>query len=203
VAVYSEAESPRALDAILLKAPQVLAIDPQFAKTARGAAIVARIRTDARLNDIDLRVLIEDETNLPLVFSKHVTSIGSVLLESTRPLDRAGTRQAVRFPMGRRRVLVNGEEGELVDLSMTGAQVLTSVRMGPGNTLRIALPDDGPEVRCQGSVAWSVAVPTSAGVQYRGGIAFTNADSAQLESFCTRHGGSPDHIFGNPDQKTT
>ncbi len=63
------------------------------------------------------------------------------LHEASRPLDRAGTRQAVRFAMHRRVIFVNGEGGHLIDLSVSGAQVQVQSRLRPSQVVRMILPD--------------------------------------------------------------
>ncbi len=44
VALFSDAEALRALDAVLGQAPRVLALDRAFAATARGAALVRQVK---------------------------------------------------------------------------------------------------------------------------------------------------------------
>ncbi len=155
-----------------------------------------RLRTDPSLSGIELRVLIEDETMVPLTLSQAVTSPQDALLQTSRPLDRAGTRQAARFSMGRRVVVVNGEHSHLVDLSVTGAQVHVSIRLNPTQSVRITLFDESTEIRCQGTVAWSVAVPSGAAIQYRAGVQFINPDSTRLSAFCVQYGRPSNPILG-------
>ena len=158
--------------------------------------MVMRLKTEPSLSGIELRVLIEDETKVPLILSQAVTSPAKALLQTSRPLDRAGTRQAARFPMGRRVVVVNGEHSHLVDLSVTGAQVLVSIRLNPAQSVRITLFDESTEIPCQGRVAWSVAVLSGAAVQYRAGVQFVNPDSTRLSAFCVQYGSPPNPILG-------
>ena len=117
-------------------------------------------------------------------------------MQTSRPLDRAGTRRAVRYAMNRRAVLVNGEHSHLVDLSVTGAQVILPMRVRPTQNVRLILSDETTGTKCQGVVAWSVAVPTGASVRYRAGVEFNNPDTARLEAFCTQFGGAVDRTFG-------
>ena len=196
VAVFPDSESLQALEAILNRPPKILVLDPTFASTARGAALVARLKTESHLRGIDLRVLIEDETKVPLVLSQPVTAPEKALLQASRPLDRAGTRRAVRFPMNRRAVIIDGEHSHLVDLSVTGAQVQVPMRLRPAQLLRLTLLDGSTETRCRGTVVWSVAVPVGAAVQYRAGVELTDPDTQLLEAFCARCGGRPDQTFG-------
>jgi PilZ domain len=187
IAVFSDTESLQALEAIERHPPRMVTLDSTFAATSRGAMMVTRLKTEPSLSGIDLRMLIEDETKVPLILSQAVTSPAKALLQTSRPLDRAGTRQAARFSMGRREVMVNGEHGHLVDLSVTGAQVFASIRLSPAQSVRLTLLDESTETRCQGIVRWSVAVPSGAAVHYRAGVQFISPDSTRLSAFCSQH----------------
>jgi len=194
-AYYTDGDSLQALQAIVRRPPKIVAVDLVFAATARGAALVARLKSEPELSSIEVRVLIEDETKAPLLLDHPVTSPDKTVLQTSRPLDRAGTRRAVRFPMNRRDVIVNGEHAHLVDLSTTGAQVLVSTRLRPDQPLRLVLADESTEARCHGKVAWSIVVPAGATMQYRAGIEFLEPDARVLQAFCERHGGRPDLTF--------
>jgi hypothetical protein len=193
--VYAD-DSLRVFDAITAAPPKILAIHQQFAATSRGATLVARLQSESRLREIEVRVLIEDEDKAPLLLSEMTFSPEMALHEASRPLDRAGTRQAVRFAMHRREIFVNGEGGHLIDLSVSGAQVQVPSRLRPSQVVRMILPDKAGELRSQGTVAWSIAVPAGGAIQYRAGIEFINPNSVALSSFCARLGGAPDPKTG-------
>lgn len=193
VAVFSDCESLKALEAILAVPPRILALDRGFAATARGAALVARVRAQPNLRAIDIRVLAEDEDNQPVLLNARNPGLEGTVLKASHPLDYCGTRRAPRFPVaGAVSVVVNGRSGQLVDLSCTGAQVLVSVRLRPLEPLRIALADGAAELKLRGVVAWSVAEPSGAVVAYRAGLQFINPESLTLEAFCARHIGGDD-----------
>lgn len=195
VEVFSE-DSLQVFDAILAHPPRVLAIHQTFAATSRGATLVARLQAEERLKNVEVRVLIEDETKMPLILSEMSFSPEKALHEASRPLDRAGTRQAARYPMNRRAIFVNGEPGHLIDLSVSGAQVQVPSRLRPSQVARMILPDASGELRSQGTVAWSIAVPAGGTIQYRAGIEFINPNTVGLSAFCARFGGAPDPKLG-------
>jgi hypothetical protein len=114
------------------------------------------------------------------------------LLETSRPLDRAGTRQAARYLMNRRAVVVNGEAAQLVDLSVSGAQVQAAGRLRPLKLVRLVIQQDSFDIKMQGTVAWAIAVPSGGSIQYRAGVEFVNPNKKQLAEFCERHGAAPD-----------
>lgn len=141
-------------------------------------------------------MFIEDEDRAPLILCQTTLAPEVALLETSRPLDRAGTRQAARYPMNRHGVIVNGEPCQLIDLSVTGAQVQIPMRLRPSQVVRFTVPDESGDVRCQGTVAWSIAVPSGGTIQYRAGLEFINPDAKRLASICARYGGAPDPNLG-------
>ena len=190
VAVVSEADLVQVQDTLLSRPPDVVVMHSAFAATSRGATLVAGLKAKAGENGTAIRVFIEDDVKSPLILAEESLSALDALLETTRPLERAGTRQAARYPMNRFSVSVNGEDGQLIDLSISGAQVQSPTRLRPMKIVRLILPD--PDIRLQGQVAWAIAVPTGGTIQYRAGIEFVKPDKKTLAEFCSRHGGTPD-----------
>lgn len=195
VEVFSD-DSLQVLDAILARPPRTLAVHQTFAASSRGATLVARLKSESRLSGVEVRVLIEDEDKAPLILSEMTFSPAKALHEASRPLDRAGTRQAARYPMHRRAIFVNGEGAHLIDLSVSGAQVQVPSRLRPSQVVRMILPDEAGELRSQGTVAWSIAVPAGGTIQYRAGIEFINPNAVGLSAFCARFGDAPDPKLG-------
>ena len=193
VAVISESEILLLQENILAQPPEMLVMHSTFAATSRGASLVSALKARPRETGTAVRVFIEDEVKAPLILAELSLSAGEALLETSRPLDRAGTRQAARYPMKRRSVAINGDAAQLIDLSVSGAQVQSAIRLRPLKVARLILPD-GPsgDLRLQGTVAWAIAVPSGGAIQYRAGIEFVNPDKNQLTAFCTTHGDAPD-----------
>jgi hypothetical protein len=195
VEVYAD-DSLKVMDFILERPPKTLAVHQTFAASSRGATLVARLKSESTLSGVEVRVLIEDEDRFPLLLSEMNFSPEKALHEASRPLDRAGTRQAARYAMHRRAIFVNGQEGHLIDLSISGAQVEAPSRLKPAQVVRMILPDASGELRSQGTVAWSIAVPAGGTIQYRAGIEFINPNAVGLSTFCARFGGAPDPTPG-------
>ena len=192
VAVVSEADLVQVQDTLLSRPPDVVVMHSSFASTSRGATLVAALKAKATENGTAIRVFIEDDVKSPLILAEDSLSPLDALLETTRPLERAGTRQAARYPMNRFSVAVNGDDGQLIDLSISGAQVQSPIRLRPMKVVRLILPDPAGDVRLQGTVAWAIAVPTGGAIHYRAGIEFVKPDKKMLSEFCGRHGGTPD-----------
>lgn len=191
VAVVSEADLVQVQDTVLSRPPDVVVMHSAFAATSRGATLVAALKAKASENGTAIRVFIEDDVKSPLILAEATLSPLDALLETTRSLERAGTRQAARYPMDRLSLTVNGDNGQLIDLSISGAQVQSPTRLRPMKIVRLILPDSA-DIRLQGQVAWAIAVPTGGTIQYRAGIEFVKPDKKTLAEFCSRHGGTPD-----------
>lgn len=196
VAVISEADLLQLQDNLLAQPPEVLVMHSTFAATSRGASLVSALKLKPRPTGTAVRVFIENEDKTPLLLAETSLAPGEALLESSRPLDRAGTRQAARYPMNRRPIEINGEAAQLIDLSVSGAQVQTTLRLRPLKMARMVLTDATGEIRLQGQVAWAIAVPSGGSIQYRAGVEFVNPDKKRLAAFCSVHGGAPDPTLG-------
>jgi len=99
---------------------------------------------------------------------------------------RAASRYAFR---GRAPVNFNGEGGVLVDLSTSGAQVLTAHALDQDREGVLTLQSDEHAVACPGKVVWTRLDPNSQGksLRYRAGIHFGAVDAAAIEAFIIRY----------------
>lgn len=193
VTTISESDLVQVQRSVLEQRPTIVLLHADFAATSRGATLVSAIKAAGMATAI--RVFIEDD-GTPLILSDAVMPPADLVLEASRPLERAGTRQATRYPMNQRRLAINGDVGELIDLSISGAQVQTMFRLRLQKVARLVIPEGGRDMRVQGTVVWATAVPAGSAIQYRAGIEFVNPDRATLAEFCTRHGGAPDTTLG-------
>jgi hypothetical protein len=104
------------------------------------------------------------------------------------PLDEAGTRVAPRYRTQKIEVLIDGNPATLVDLSVTGAQVVSVTILKPNQRVRMAFADAQGMVRFNAAIAWATfEIPPKIGPQYRAGIEFVDADPAAIDAFCSRH----------------
>jgi hypothetical protein len=184
VVVYSDTEALTALDAITARPPKIVALDPAFVTTARGALLVSRLKD---VPDVDVRVLTEDQGKLPVLLANPQIA----LLAASEPIDRCGTRATPRFHMKKHvEVKIDGERSQLVNLSITGAQVVMPARLQPQQNVRLTLVDGTIETRFRALVAWSALELGHTVVRYRAGITFVDPDTHIIEAFCLRHGAS-------------
>jgi hypothetical protein len=200
VVVVSEHELLQVQDTFVKRPPEVLVMHAEMAATSRGATVVSALKAASGDTGMAIRVFIEDEDKMPLlVVTETNLSAEDIVLETSRPLDRAGTRQALRYPMHRGMAAVNGEPGQLIDLSVSGAQVQCGVRLRPLKIARLVIPDESGDLRLQGTIAWAIGVPAPGAIQYRAGIEFVKHDKQVLAEFCEKHGGAPDPILGTKE----
>jgi hypothetical protein len=155
-------------------------------RSPRGALLVSRTRQQP----VDVRVLTEDGSNMPVLLSQPRLA----LEEASLPLEACGTRTAPRFPIVNQEAVVDGERSQLVNLSVSGAQVVLPARVQPQQTIRLVLTDDAGPAKFRGRIAWASMELGPSSVRYRAGIAFSDPDTNFLEHFCHRHGvqGAPD-----------
>ena len=77
----------------------------------------------------------------------------------------------------------------MVDISVRGAQVLSTPVLRPNQTLRVQLPDNADTLRLTAHVAWSVfEKPNHVNEpDHRAGMEFTDASTDLLADYCRRH----------------
>ena len=81
---------------------------------------------------------------------------------------------------------IDGDAAVLIDISLIGAQVLSSASLRPNQRVRIALPQDDGPIRFRASVAWAkFELPKTGGApRYRAGLEFVDADEASITRYC-------------------
>jgi hypothetical protein len=205
---FADTEPIQALQAIIEHHPPLIVLERLFAATPRGAALINRIKSDPQLSMCEVRVMSHTgdysrqvvkpspvEASSPVA---HGAAAGGKTApspvateESPRPLDWHGTRRAPRTRVRAGiEMQLDGNPATLVDLSIVGAQVVSSTVLRPNQKVRISLPSDDFVMRFRGAIAWAkFELPKggAVGPQYRAGVEFTDGDAAALESFCERN----------------
>jgi CheY-like chemotaxis protein len=195
--VFSDTEALRALDVITRQRPDVVALERMFAATSRGTALINRIKADPSLSSCEIRIVAHD-TGYTRVSPRRSgdTTVGTTtppaaavaVAEAPRPavapLDQRGTRRAPRFRMvDGVDVQVDGNPAALVDLSVVGAQVVSTTILKPNQRIRLTLPNGPPPLRVSAAVAWASFEIPKGGARYRAGIEFLDADPSALTRF--------------------
>lgn len=101
----------------------------------------------------------------------------------------AERRAALRFDRLRwARAAIDGSPVNLVDLSLTGAQILTPRLLEPGHSVRVLLSGEGDAIHCEAGVVWGESGTLGqANTQWcRAGMTFKDIDRETFERFYFR-----------------
>jgi hypothetical protein len=103
-----------------------------------------------------------------------------------KPLQFSGpARDAKRVRIrGGIRVNVDGNFGDLIDVSLGGAQAVLTQMVKPNQLVRLTVPTGSGHLVCRGRVVWVVyEQPGTSLSVYRVGVKFTDADATAVEDF--------------------
>jgi hypothetical protein len=115
--------------------------------------------------------------------------LGAAAAKGPRVLEQAGQRaQRFGFP-SRTKIRIDREEALLIDLSVTGAQLICRTSPEVGRIVLVTLPSDAAPCFGQGRLLWARREPTPQGRphRFRVGLVFTDVDQAALEAFIKNH----------------
>jgi len=188
-----------ALDAIKRDEPKLVAIDALLVQTQQGQGFIKCVESLAKAG-CAVRLIVRG--NRAWTTTEHdvqrQTDASPIDCDAAAPCPpsvvaataAANTRRAPRFPMlDSLNAAVEGFQASLVNISVLGAQLVSQPVLRPGQTIRIALPDDNEMLRLTAHVAWSTFQQTKLGTTvYRAGVAFTDAAQETLDDYCRRYG---------------
>ncbi len=129
---FTDAEPLRALEAITIRHPAMLALERKFAATLGGAALINCIKADPSLTESELRVVSNETDYAPVSPSSRrgaevrqtigvAATAAAPAASPTQALDQRSTRLAPRFKVpGIVDLLVDGNTATLVDISAVG-----------------------------------------------------------------------------------
>jgi len=194
VLVFADTEPLVALDAITTRRPATVVLEKVFAGTPRGSALIGRIKADPTLSQTEILVVAHgDQDGLAALRSGHPDAPPPAAAASasgaTPPIDYRGTRRVPRVRMAEHvRVMVDGKTATLVDLSIAGAQVISSAVLRPNHRVRVVMADERGSVKCVALVAWaSFEIPSKSEPRYRAGLQFIEVNPADVQAYCERH----------------
>ena len=143
---------------------------------------------ETRAESAELELQRRTAQGLPEPEPVEAAGLSSVAAATKEPAFRGPARGARRVPITTEvDIQIDAAPGKLVDLSMTGAQVLTSFPMKPNRLVKVTLPMGDSLIACKAKVMWSRLEPKSGELWYRAGVAFTSADQIALEAFLDSH----------------
>ena len=177
---FPDSEALRALELITRERPAIVAVDKTFAGTARGAALINRIKADPALTACQIRIVTNDNGSQP------ADAAPTLRVMPPAPLDQRGTRRAPRTRIADGvEVLIDGHAATIVDMSVLGIQVVSPTIVKPNQRVRVVM--QGTPIRVNAVVAW-VSFEIPEGVpRYRAGIEFLDANQAANAAFIDAH----------------
>ena len=192
IQTFTDSEALEALDHIIRTKPVVVAMQDDFADSSRGQALINRIKDDATLADVEVRVMAKNaaQNRVAVKRGTHGGPTTAVAIEEAKPLDQKGTRRAPRIRIKDGvEVAVDGNPAALVDLSKVGAQVVSATVLKPNQRVRITLGDGKAAVKCAGSIAWAAfEMPKGMPTRYRAGIDWgITPEGANVEGFAKKN----------------
>ena len=202
---FADTEPIQALQAILANKPDLIVLERLFAATPRGAALINRIKTDPQLANAEIRVMshtgdyvrqvarpsaVEAAAPAAALAGAGIVAQPPLTPADPKQLDWHGTRRAprVRIRSGVE-IQLDGNPASIVDLSICGAQVVSSTILRPNQKVRVSIPNEDFVMRFRGAVAWAkfeLPQPSSP-PRYRAGIEFIDADAVAVEAFGSRN----------------
>jgi hypothetical protein len=108
---------------------------------------------------------------------------------SPSPSPEAGkSAKRYEFP-ARTKIQIDRQPAVLVDLSVSGAQVICANSPEVGRIVTVSLLSDEAPCFCQGRLLWARREQSAKGrpFRYRVGLMFTDIDEAAVEAFIARH----------------
>ena len=205
---FPDSDALRALEVITSRRPAVVLLEQRFAATARGGALINRIKADPSLADTQVRIApadpeapsIEAEAPPPPQPRKAKPKVAQPEPGPEPPpppvpaFTRAaaldtGTRRVPRYLVAEAvEIVVDGNRGTLIDIGTLGAQILTPGVLKPSQRVRISMTDTDGTVRCGAVVVWATfEIPRGASARYRAGVEFIDADAGAVEAYARRH----------------
>ena len=137
--------------------------------------------SDDASDDVRREFASELATYLKIVRDRRVEV---ALIDELSPSDR---RAAVRLATVRdARLALDGTAVDVVDLSVTGAQVLAPLLLVPGQRVQVVFRDQRRAMECSAAIVWGAleAATAARGPQYRAGLDFQDGDRDFLAQLC-------------------
>ena len=198
VLTFSDDEPLLAIAAIIERRPSLVVLERFFAATPRGAALINRIKTDAELTDTVIRVLAHDSGYSRVIPRQRAAGTAATPAPASEPvtpttaphpsLDATGTRIAPRIHLRPGTQLQLGSTRvAIVDLSQSGAQVISSHALKPNDQFDASLSNEHDAQHFVARVVWASFEAPGGQTQYRAGLAFSGVDPGWLDKFCTEH----------------
>jgi hypothetical protein len=189
---FTDSEALEALDHIIRVKPSLVAMQDEFADSSRGQALINRIKDDATLAAVEVRVMAKNPSQNRVAVKRGSHGGGAaVAVDEPKPaLDQKGTRRALRVRIKDGvEVAVDGNPAVLVDLSKVGAQVVSPTVLKPNQRVRVVMGNGATAVKCSGAIAWAAfEMPKGMPTRYRAGIDWgVTPEAENVQSFADKN----------------
>ncbi|MDO8793817.1 MAG: PilZ domain-containing protein [Vicinamibacterales bacterium] len=187
VEAYSDADAVAALDATFQTLPRMVVLERAFAESLRGRAFVRRVTDDPFGRECLVRVIDAGRPHAaaPPLSVDVPTAAASEVQPPAEPASGAAARATARRQVAAgSTATIDGTTVQLVDISTEGMQVVGPLTLKPHQAVRVTVPAPDVPVKLHARVAWASLELSSqqAGLRYRAGLAFVDADLARLAS---------------------
>jgi hypothetical protein len=186
---FADTDALRAFAAIAREQAQIVVLESAFAASSRGAALINRIKSDPLLGDCDVQIVMG--VDVPAASETPGQSVFQADHAAPMPLDdprpAAVSHDTVPEPaaesaMSGVDILIDGSTATLVELSTTGAQVISASSLKPQQRVRVTLPGSTP-LQVTGEIAWAMFEMPAGGPRYRAAVTFVSPDTARIAAF--------------------
>jgi hypothetical protein len=183
VLTFADSDPVRAMKAVAAERPPVVALERLFAASPRGAALIARIKSDPSLNASEIRILSHDSDYQRISPRRREAPLRKSAAKPAKPFD-IGTRRWPRVKMKESAVAtLNGRPARLIDLSAGGAQLIGPESLRARQRASVGLGPPGRAIVLAGTVVWARVELSRKGPTSRVGIQFTEPDAAAIAPF--------------------
>jgi len=193
---FSSSNLASVLESIRANQPGIVAVDALFAETPPGKAFIERVDQLA-IPSSEIRLVVRlngSWATTPLVSAGAPGAPAATAATAPKVDAKAAglnTRRVPRFlVLDPLKAVLDTSQAGLIDISVMGAQVMSTPALRPNQKVKVALPDGSDDLRVCATIAWSLfEKPKYANEPfYRAGIQFTDATKEALEDYCRRHG---------------
>jgi hypothetical protein len=187
ILTFADSEPLRALEAITVQRPPVIALERLFAASPRGAALISRIKADRKHDGSEIRIQSHDTKYQRVSRRRHELPPPPIREKPAPRLDR-GTRRAPRFTIEEHApVALDGLPARLVDLSVLGVQLIGQGELRPKQRVTVTLGTGGAAIATGGQIVWARLELSRKGPTYRAGIDFDQPDRDAIGAFLKKH----------------
>jgi hypothetical protein len=186
IRVFSAADAHAALSTVVKHHVPVVVLDRRFATSPGGNEFLAELRTTC--GAVEVRILDDQNGELPQVLRKPLGENARAAIARHSHVLRGPIRRAPRYPVDPGfELLVNGEATPLVNVSATGAQLVSAAAFRPAQQVRVTVAEGE---RLLAAVAWSAfeLSELTGKACYRVGLEFADAKPEIVRAYCREHG---------------